>query len=197
MTKKKRINNFNRTAMLILLIACVSFITEPAVAQRPLFSTSDLYRISDNSAVVDANSVLVRNRRGISMTIHTSELPPGAYSVWWVIHNYPEFCTERPCTLTDEANPLVQASVLNATGSVVGMRGTGNFGAALSVGSPTHGEVIFGPGLLNPLGADVLMVVRYHGPVIPGILTEQLTTFDGGCAINTCSDEQVALHLRL
>jgi hypothetical protein len=114
--------------------------------------------------------------------------------VWWVVENYPENCLERPCSLADEENPAVQASLLNATGHVVGFSGMGNFAAYLQAGRPA-GEVVFGPGLVNPLGADIYPVIRYHGPVIPGLLAEQITTFDGGCAINTCSDEQIAFHL--
>lgn len=195
--KAKKINTSRLVFPSIVMIVCVASVVQTIQGQPPMFSTSEVYRISDNTVVANAGSTLLRNRRGIATTIRTSGLAPGAYSVWWIVHNYPEYCTERPCTLTDEENPLVQASVLNATGSVIGPRGIGNFAASLGVGGPYRGEVLFGPGLVNPLGADVLLVVRYHGPVIPEILTEQLTTYDGGCSINACSDEQIALHLQL
>ena len=39
----------------------------------------------------------------------------------------------------------------------------------------------------------VIMVVRYHGPAIPGMIPQQISTFYGGCAINNCEDLQLAV----
>jgi len=36
-------------------------------------------------------------------------------------------------------------------------------------------------GLTNPQGAEVHLVLRSHGPRIPGQVAEQRTTFAGGC----------------
>ena len=193
--KNYRLTFLKKLSFPLLIISMAAFLPQMLFAQKASFSTSDLFRISDNSVVEGAQSQLVRNPNGLTLTIHTSDLPPGAYTVWWVIENYPQYCTERPCSSADEANPLVQTSVFNATGHVVGNTGAGNFGAWIGIGGPYSGEVLFGPGLLNPLGADVYLVVRYHGPVIPGMIKEQTTTFDGGCSINTCSDEQIAFHI--
>ena len=181
----------------LLSIAFVTFLglSMPVTsnAQRSR-SNAAVYKISDGSVVAGAASTLFRSSNTLTMMLSTNSLPSGAYTAWWVIENYPQFCTERPCTLQDEENPLVQSSVLNATGHVVSVDGVGNFAAWVSVGGPYRGEVLFGPGLVNPQGADVYLIIRYHGAIIPGMLKSQLTTYDGGCSINTCSDEQIAFH---
>ena len=163
-------------------------------AQRPVTDTSPLYRISNNSEVLGAYSKLVRTTDGITLTLHTSDLPRGAYTVWWVIENHPEFCTERPCTLDDENIPAVQSSLVNASGRVVGKLGNGNFGAWLGVGDTGNRQVLFGPGLVNPMGADVYLVVRYHGPVVPELMPAQINFFEI-CAPSGCSDEQIGFHI--
>ena len=182
-----------RTGLLILLI--VGPFAVSTFSQKPLRDTTEVYHIDDGTLVTGASSSLIRNGNGLTMTVSTNGLPAGAYTAWWVIENYPQYCTERPCSPDDEGNPLVQTSVFNATGRIVSGNGIGNFGAWVGIGGPYSGEVLFGPGLLNPLGADVYLVIRYHGPVIPGMVKQQTTTFDGGCSINTCSDEQIAFHI--
>ncbi len=179
----------------LFAVCLVGFSSQSGFSQRPAFSTSEVYRIADNAVVPGAYSSLMRNANGIALTLHTEGLQPGAYTVWWVVENYPENCTERPCSLADEENPAVASSVLNATGAIVGKSGIGNFGAWLGAGDTGGREVLFGPGLLNPLGADIYPVLRYHGPIIPELIKEQLGTYDGGCLINACSDEQTAFHM--
>jgi hypothetical protein len=50
---------------------------------------------------------------------------------------------------------------VHAAGHVIGADGSGNYAAYLSVGS-TKEQVLFGPGLTNPAGADVHFVVHDH-----------------------------------
>ena len=73
--------------------------------------------------------------------------------------------------------------VVNATGKIVS-GGLANFSAWVGPGGPYSGEIIYegpNPSLTNPSGALITLVVRYHGPAIPGEIPEQLTTFLGGC----------------
>ena len=161
-------------------------------------STTDVLYFSDLSAVPGAYSRLLRTDNSLTVNIHTSDLPPGAYSVWWVIYNHPELCTV-PFECLDPAHDEtvdspVQFALQNATGKVVGTAGVGNFSASIKIGGPPSGEVLQGPGLLNPAGALVVMVVRYHGPAIPGMIPQQISTFYGGCAINNCEDLQFVVH---
>lgn len=144
-------------------------------------------------AVPGAYARLVRNKNGLTTNVHTSVMSgPGAYTVWWVIFNDPESCEFYLCTF-DEPDLVV-----NATGKIVPSGGFANFSAWLGHGGPYSGEIIFGeaePGLTNPEGALITLVVRYHGPAIPGMIPEQLTTFLGGCPGGgaPCVDEQLVV----
>jgi hypothetical protein len=134
-------------------------------------------------AVPGANARLVRNRNSVTTNVHTSVMSgPGAYTVWWGIFNDPASCAFYLCTF-DEPDLVV-----NATGKIVPSGGIANFSAWLGPGGPYSGEIIFGepePGLTNPAGALITLVVRYHGPAIPGMIPEQLTTFfAGGCGFD-------------
>ena len=86
----------------------------------------------------------------------------------------------------------VYGSVLFATGNVVDEDGEGSFGAHLKVGD-TDGA-LFGPGLVYPRDAEIHIVVRHHGEVIPEMMPAQIMTVGGGCIINDCEDVQGAAH---
>jgi hypothetical protein len=145
-----------------------------------------------------AVSSLVRTRHGVSMTLNTNMLDPGTYTNWFVIFNDPGACATFPCTGADvdpsNANG-VGSSVLFATGNVVGASGNGGFAAHLSEGDTTG--ALFGPGLLDSRAAEVHLIVRYHGPVIPALMPAQINSVDGGCGpmLFDCDDVQAAVHL--
>jgi len=160
-------------------------------------STSDLWFFGGDpipsNQVQGASSTLVRTNDEITMTIHTSELEEGAaYTVWWVIFNNPGSC-ESGCGLDDLFRAGVDASVLWATGHVIGNNGVGNFAANLGEGKP-KGQVLFGPGLQDAEGAEAHFIVRSHGQPIPGLVAQQIHTFGGGCSINACADVQFGIH---
>jgi hypothetical protein len=68
------------------------------------------------------------------------------------------------------------------------------------------------PGLLDPWVAEIHFVIRSHGAIIPGLVSEMISTFNGGCqhpgpgfpeplppaagipGPNTCTDMQFAEH---
>jgi hypothetical protein len=153
-------------------------------------SQAELLRFSDGSIVEGSSAMLVRTNKGVTMTIHTSGLDPGAaYTVWWVIYNNPEHCQSDVCTdPPDFENPAVQATLLHATGHVIGNNGVGNFAAYLAEGDPSSGD---GLGLVDARKAQIELVVRSHSQPIPGRVKEQITMFDGGCPPNVCESEQV------
>jgi hypothetical protein len=107
--------------------------------------------------------------------------------MWWVVFNNPSACThpipgismcsEPDVFNTDPAGP--QGSALHAAGRIVDENGSTEYGAHLKVGDTSH--ALRGPGLLDPRGAEVILVLRNHGPKIPDLLPEMLTTFGGGC----------------
>jgi hypothetical protein len=144
-----------------------------------------------------ASSTLVRNNAGVTTTFLSPNLTVGdVYTLWWVIFNYPANCSGGVCNLDDvvpfPGNTAAGVSLIYGAGHVIPTSGRGNFAADLAVGDTTG--AMFGPGLIDPLGAEIHAVLRTHGPVIPGLLDEQLSTFTGGCSVNTCANEISAEH---
>jgi len=88
-------------------------------------------------------------------------------------------------------NPDGSVSVQNAAGHVIDEGGGAEFGGHLKVGD-TDGVIDGGPGLLDALGANVVLVVRDHGPKDPGTVDEQIHTF--GACNPTCTDLQISMH---
>lgn len=195
----------NAISIASIAVSTVLLAAPDPAASQPTTTTSDVLRFSDGGVV--GFSILARSEDAIRMQVKTSDLEPGAaYTVWWVIFNFPENCNAG-CDLEEIINPMLRAAtqvaVGYAAGHVVGNNGKGNFAARLSVGD-TSGfgggtdpapPPPLGPGLLNPMGAEVHLVIRTHGDPIPGLVDEQIQSFGGGCMINVCEDRQFSVHL--
>lgn len=148
---------------------------------------ADVLTIDDELDVGDAR--LQRRRDGIMFDVHTTGLESGAaYTVWWIVFNNPDECGDA-CGGDDLGTPAVEGSVLHATGRVADPLGNGRFTAFLPKGlvrlnrTETGRERHrLGPGLQNVTGAEIHLVIRFHGPAAGGAaLVEQLATFNGGC----------------
>ncbi len=186
---------------LILSLSGVGLLgTAPVMAGTP--QSSAVYApfgctVGDDCNVVGA-SQLVRDKRGVTATIWTTGLEGGgAYTVWWVIFNDPAACA-GPCDGGDLGIPKVKGSVIWATGQLVGSDGFGNLTARLRE-ADTSGDRPFdlpgdAVGLIDARKAEIHLVVRSHGPVIPELVYEQVGTFAGACDVNACEDQQFAVH---
>jgi len=184
--------------LFVTLAAAAVFVGASGVAHAAS-GTSDVRRFSDGSVVGGAWSSLVTTSSGASMSLHTTGLAPGdVVTIWWVVFNAPQNCThgESPyrCGPGDlppyGGDGSAEPSVLYATGHVIGASGVGIFGARLAIGD-TSGA-LFGPGLTNPLGADIHLVVHDHGPADPAIVADQIHSF-GVCNL-VCTDVQFSVH---
>jgi len=165
-------------------------------AQGATHETQTVYTTPDGfllgPAVPGAYATLVRNHNGLTTNVHTSVTSgPGPYTLWWIIFNDPASCEFYLCTFD------VPDLVVNATGKIVPPGGRANFSAWVGLGGPYSGEVLVGdPGLTNPEGALITLVIRYHGPAIPGMIPQQLTYHSadfcpgGG---SPCVDEQIVV----
>lgn len=173
----------------------------PVQADSPKTSIEPLTVIATGVEAPGTGSILVRTNEGVGATLHTFGLVPGnAYTLWLGIFNNPKKCATTPCAgPVDLPNPDVQGVVLWGSGQIAGEDGTADFGTFRAVGD-TSGKAVGPPGtaeaLERPFKAEIHLVVRSHGPVIPGMLNEQLTTFNGGCPPNTCMNVQFAPHQR-
>lgn len=148
----------------------------PAIRYNPLIE------------VVGTQSELTRKGDEIWAKINTKRLPPGAYTNWWIVFNNPAGCAvEAPATCGSEDFPVpaAEASVLWATGGVVGDDGKARFEAHLKVGI-APGQVLFGLGLTDAMNAEIHYVIRFHGPTntqtnITETVELMTTTVEGGC----------------
>jgi len=169
---------------------------------------------------VSGKSTLIRGRRGIWARYKAKKLIPGhAYTLWWVIWNKPENCTTpNQCNDGDFPNAAnVEVELLYASGAVAKRNGKVTFYSRLRAGNDSgsvndlFGLPFFG-GLQkgNTFGSEVHLVIRSHGPAIPGLVNEQIGGYLGGCpqsfpygfapfteipdAVGECGDIEFSIH---
>ncbi len=162
--------------------------------------------VSDGSAVPHASSMLTRSENGADFTFSTSALPAGhVVTLKAVIFNKPKNCKHGVgrlrCGKDDLSNPEVEGSVVYLAGDARG-RAVVNFQGHLAADDKSH--ALIGDGLTNPQGADVHLVVLDHGPPLPGLERQMISTLGAGCkdappgagtpGPNTCVDIQISAH---
>ena len=174
--------------------------------------------------VEGATSTLTRNDNGVTVRVRTNSLSMGeAITLWMVVFNHPEACTNPTeislCSDPDLSNPDVVGDVMYTAGNVIGNSGKANFAGHKSIGD--NDGSIFVPllppgvqpaGLQNPQGAEIHMVVHTHGEMLPAYMPSMIQSFGGGCVDpgapfvglhfpewgeqgpNTCVSLQFAIH---
>ena len=162
-------------------------------------SSADVFVIATDEVV--GESTLTRTPNGVSMTLKTNLTPGDADTIWWVVFNNRAACATSPCGEADLFTPAVQADVLYAAGNVTGGSGKSTFAAYLAEGD-TSGSIasLFvlpaAQGLIDSETAEIHLVVRTHGQMIPSEVASQIHSFNGGCPLpNTCTDIQASIHL--
>jgi hypothetical protein len=175
--------------------------TTAAAAEASARSTVPMQAFGTGVELPGASS-LTRTDAGISMTVQAEGLVPGhAHTIWFVAFNSPQDCIGG-CQVDDVLANRGTPAVRFAAGHVAGNSGRANFGGHLAVGNtggppcapgPSLGSC--GPGLLDARGAIIHLIVRTHGAAIPELLSEQISSFNGGCPPNACANLQFAEHL--
>jgi hypothetical protein len=160
----------------ILVALALVGLLSVVVVSRAGAATQTTSPVTTFAGSVVGTSTLTRTESGIAFTLSTSGLEAGhAVTIWWMVRN------------PDDGSLSVQY----AAGHIVGAGGTATFAGFLRVGD-TNGVINNGPGLLDALEADVVLVVRDHGELDPGQVNGQILTFD---ACNpTCTDLQISMH---
>ena len=162
-----------------------------------------------------SKATLKRGSDYVQFNIHTTGLPQGAYTVWWVIFNDPDDCAGPganggECGEVDLLGP--STGVVWATGKIVKANGIGNFSDRIYVGESRPETIILGENLtsvlMDPKNSEVHCIVKYHGLASddPDVLYDQLNTLLGSCGENDgansydagpfgiqCFDPQVAI----
>ena len=202
---------------LLLILVSLLGISPQAEAQEGPEQTFQIMPLNPTMGSIDPATGAVRlnrTRNEIWGSVHVTDLNPNsAFTIWAVIFNRPEECLTNPagpvrCGATDLAavpNP-VRASAFNVGAFVTGFgNGTANVSVHIRSGAPPDGAfVLFGEGGLNDngvrpglhagngFGAEVHLVIRTHGAILPGAITAQLSILNGGCPPNTCRNVDVA-----
>jgi hypothetical protein len=177
----------------------------PAGAAGP--ETAEVRSWPPPGVVVPGEATIVRQPDGISFTYSTSGFEAGAaHTIWFVAFNSPENCTAGDavsrCGLGDLADPDVGATAVWGAGHVVGGSGKANLSGRVAVGDTSGcdplGRLPCRQGLTNPMGADIHLVPRTHGPAIPGLVSAQIHSFNRGCEagepnVGMCANLQFAV----
>jgi hypothetical protein len=169
--------------------------TTPKAQNNPVKTQiAPVYAFGSTVIIPQAGASLSRSNEGVFGTISTSHITPGnVVTLWWAIFNNPRACAGATCAPSDLNNPAVYGSLQYGGGYLVGINGRADFGGYLGVGDNTgfHFLPMFpnmpnpAPGLVDPKGAEIHLVIRDHGPASsdPGTLQQQLTTFGTGTNI--------------
>ncbi len=195
-----------RSRLLIVIVGLAFAAVTPALAGSSETGTSGVFSIGPGHSFVawvpGADSTFVRTSKGISVSLQTSSLPAGhAVTMWALIFNNPSACAGACDESSGDLNiPGVNGSVQHLAGHVVGTHGS--FAGHLTLGDAAH--TARGPGLLDPFGAEIHLIVRDHGVLNPdgvlGSLTDAFITdqFNNDsprfCNV-ACSDIQKSVHL--
>ncbi len=175
-----------------VVISTLSGLT--AQADPASISTAPVVNLSDLTPVAGASSKIVRNDNGVTVSVSTT-VDPGTYTMWMLLWNDPSLCVGNGDLVCFP--PMIDPPdcVLFTTGHVVGNNGTLNYSGHRRV-FDNSGAI--GPpcasGLTNPQGAAIHLIIRSHGPILPGQVKLQIGTVGGGCDVNACEDVQAAAH---
>ncbi len=151
---------------------------------------------------------------GASMHLSSKGLTPGhAVTIWFVALQNPHLCEKNPCTPVEAMGMVEMETVaVNGGGTVVPASGMIEVSAHLPAGPvPTN---LFDTDLVSPETAEYHLVIHDHGPLIPELAADMLSSFRGGCTLesvpphypetaksdgeggpNTCVSRQVALFV--
>ncbi len=193
---------FTRVLVLLMLVTVTGF----ASASQAQISNMYTFPVHDEDGnmtmgpklISHAWASLETSSRGAEMSVYAQMLKPGdAVTSWWVVFNHPENCTDNMCGEDDvfEYPELASVSLVGGMGTVVDYDGKAEFYNFLHKGY-TY-DAVFGPGLTNPKGAEIHLVLRSHGPAEARMIGKQLGSMNGGCdpypPHAPCKDVQFAI----
>lgn len=156
--------------------------------------SGDVISIASGETLSDSSASIKRrvNENRLDITLNTFATPSDVYTLWLCGFDAPDQCASNPCSLDELVNGVGESFCQWADGDIA--RNT-NGNLRFRGSSDLTTEVILGDGMDNIAGAELHLVVRTHGQPIISELGAMLTTFNGGCPPNTCTDEQVAIIL--
>ena len=118
-----------------------------------------------------------------------------AVTLWGVYFNNPGACSDGMCGEDDifgDPGPPMTAVVMLG-GQRIQSNGRASYGASYGEGSTIGSLPLPTRTLVDAQSAEIHLVLRTHGKYLPELADEQVTTFGGGCDVQTCEDIQFAI----
>jgi hypothetical protein len=188
------VNNQSFTESELMDLVDQSVFSDPnSRHKRASVSFSSVYDIVNGGVEVGKSLLLRKKGKGVAMALKTNMIPDHAATIWWIIWNSPENCKDDPCGSKSDADfnnagtgPGGTAlSMMYAAGNIIRRSGVGTFHGYLKEGviqGSINDQVGVDPlPLLDAKKAEIHLVVRSHGPRIPGMEDVQTSSYDGGC----------------
>ena len=182
-------------------------------APRPSEQTTKVIDPTQGGAEVGSARLTRTDDGVIALFESTAAIPGHTYTLWWVVwndpakcQNYPQPCDDADFGIADQ----VKVEVMFASGGIALADGSIAMSGHLSendISGSINGlfELPNFGGLNDAETAEVHLVLRSHGPQIPGQTGAQISTYGGGCqvelppfaavpmAVGECADIQFAV----
>lgn len=187
------------TVLVIATLLIAAAVPAAAVPGEPLDGPDPAIWLSDpdgidgdagteqGDPVIGSSGTATVHVDGARVRVTATGLEPGhVYTMWLVYFNDHTLCIDG-CNGPDL--PVAGGGVLWADGRMAGATGTATFKARLASGdgADTIGETPPPPFAFAAYAAgadnEFHVVIRSHGPKVPGEIFDQLTTFGGGCLV--------------
>ncbi len=154
---------------LSLALGLIVFGGMPVLGQGPGVERGAMNQVAANAGE-SGTYQLVRSRAGAAATVQARRLTKGfAYTAWIAVFPDPSACLdddgEAGCGPNDEQQG--RGFLKNLGGAIAGGNGSLNFASGYT-------------GFSGAM-AEIHLVVRCHGPSIPGLIPEMISTPNGGC----------------
>ncbi len=157
---------------------------------RSTYQTADFHTFPDGVGITSSAGTMIRSKKAVDVRMAMSGLDANSsYTTWWVVWNDPSACATNPCSVGDLGAP--GNSIFYAAGFVTDGGGTANLSVHMKSGKLPNGLTVLIPGGLhkgNGFGAEIHMIVQWHGSILPGSVSEQIGMFEGACNPN-CVDQ--------
>jgi hypothetical protein len=166
-----------RPLLAAITTAVVAGLALPQVAGASVSRhVSPVFRVPAFTPVPGARSSLVRLDDGIAFALRTSELTPDTTATLLVIiFNNPDGCSHGVRGLHCGEADVVPGGPAQPSVVVVIEREPGPGGRFAAGGHLAAGDAddaVFGPGLTNPTGADIHLVLRQNGAIVQASIHE-------------------------
>lgn len=179
-------------------------VTEPAPPPAPSFSvtqgSASLFEAFGAPSAAWGTATIRRGPQGVQVQLTVTDpavqaaLEGNAISIWVASFHNPAACTPGPhCIETDLDVPATEAALQRGGGRVLG---SGPITFAINVREGDTKNQIRGTaaGLVDAETDEIHVVIRRHGPPVPGLVDDQIMIPSGGCSVTgLCANVAVAI----